>query len=112
MHNLLIQVQYGGELTTIEGTLFIKGKIHHVSYEISADERTAVATVDGQEFWWCGSEQNDANPIIERELERVLEDAFQLACKKGIDLGADWFASVTRSIRVSQSNYESEKATN
>lgn len=106
VHNLEITVQYGGELTNIRGTVSVKGKSYHVSCEISADERMAIATIDDQEFWWCGSEQNSVNPAIERELERVLEDAYQLARRKRINFNFDWGASITSTIRVKQLSYE------
>lgn len=102
VNNLKIQVQFGGENTKINGTIRIKGTTHVIECSGSASDRGTYAIVDGQEYWWCGSDQNFENPLIEREIERILIEVYKVAIRKRIDVESDWIAIVKAGIRVWQ----------
>lgn len=110
MNDLVIETSFGGENICITGTINVKGTTHVVECFASASDRGTYATVDGKEYWWCGSDLNFTNPLIEKEIERILEEAYRMARGKGIDVEADWIALVNHGVKALQINCDNEES--
>lgn len=85
MAKLTITSMFGGENTTIEGTISVNGVDHSISASGSASDRGTHATVDGRTFWWWGSDMNTENPEIEEAADEAFSEAYEKARELGIE---------------------------
>jgi hypothetical protein len=75
---------------------------------MSSNERGTHANVDGLDYWWFGSDQNNQNSFIEKEIERILEETYRIARMRGIDVKTDWNARIQQAVVVWQIDTENE----
>jgi hypothetical protein len=97
--DLKISAAFCGENTSVHGTLEVEypgGQTltHKLECEGSASARGTYATIDGENHWWCGPDQNESgSQNIEEAVESLFEFVWNEVEKRG-DAEGSWTAHV------------------
>ena len=94
MTNLTISSMYSGENSSINGTIKVGETTHTIEATGSASDRGTHATIDGETYWWYGSDANKDNPKIEEAVEEWYLKCLQNCGVYGVDPDNNWTAKI------------------
>jgi len=94
--NLQIGSWFGGENTSVKGTLELDDRTFELDCTGSASARGTEAKVNGEQKWWCGVDhpKSDGPPDVEQAVEDLYESAWNQVDEMGYEVEDGWMATL------------------